>query len=101
MNAETGSPASPTIIVENLTVKLDAQQLSNNGNSTGKTAGSSSECISRHCTRRINGDINSLGKSQTRENRIWGDTASQRPARLGSAGFEKIGGGYRVKKIAH
>ena len=29
MNTETGSPARPTIIVEKLTVKLDAQQLSN------------------------------------------------------------------------
>ncbi len=28
LNAETGSPARPTIIVEKLTVKLDAQQLS-------------------------------------------------------------------------
>ncbi|MEG4171805.1 MULTISPECIES: hypothetical protein, partial [unclassified Microcoleus] len=28
MNTETGSPARPTIIVEKLTVKLDAQQLS-------------------------------------------------------------------------
>ena len=27
LNAETGSPARPTRIVENLTVKLDAQQL--------------------------------------------------------------------------
>jgi hypothetical protein len=27
LNTETGSPASPTIIVEKLTVKLDAQQL--------------------------------------------------------------------------
>ena len=44
--------------------------------------------------------MNSLGKSQTRENRIWGDTTGQWPARLGSAGFENIGGGYRVKKIA-
>jgi hypothetical protein len=30
LNAETGSPAGPTIIVEKLTVKLDAQQLSKN-----------------------------------------------------------------------
>jgi 2-haloacid dehalogenase len=66
---------------------------SNNGNSTGKTAARCWEYISRHSTSRINGNINSLGKSQTRENRIWGDTASQWPARLGSAGFEKIGGG--------
>ncbi|WP_445172397.1 hypothetical protein, partial [Microcoleus sp.] len=28
LNTETGSPARPTIIVEKLTVKLDAQQLS-------------------------------------------------------------------------
>ena len=48
---------------------------SNNGNSTGKTAARCWEYISRHCTGRINGDINSLGKSQTPENRIWGDTA--------------------------
>ena len=27
LNTETGSPARPTIIVEKLTVKLDAQQL--------------------------------------------------------------------------
>jgi len=72
----------------------------NNGNSTGKTAARCSERISRHCTGRINGNINSLGKSQTRKNRIWGDTAGQRQARLGSARFENIGGGYRVKKIA-
>jgi len=48
---------------------------SNNGNSTGKTAARCSEYRSRHCTGRINGNINSLGKLQTRENRIWGDTA--------------------------
>jgi 2-haloacid dehalogenase len=48
---------------------------SHNGNSTGKTAARCWEYISRHCTGRINGDINSLGKSQTPENRIWGDTA--------------------------
>ena len=30
LNTETGSPARPTIIVEKLTVKLDAQQLSSN-----------------------------------------------------------------------
>ncbi|MEG4184370.1 hypothetical protein QUA32_21695 [Microcoleus sp. Pol14D6] len=39
-----------------------------------------------------------LGKSATRQNRIWGDTTCQWPARLGSSGFENIGGGYRVKK---
>jgi len=47
----------------------------NNGNSLRKTAARCWEYISRHCTGRINGNINSLGKSQTRENRIWGDTA--------------------------
>ena len=48
---------------------------SHNGNSTRKTAAGCWEYISRHRTDRINWNINSLGKSQTRENRIWGDTA--------------------------
>ena len=40
--------------------------------------------------------LETMGKSQTRQNRIWGDTAGQRPARLGSARFENIGGNDRV-----
>jgi len=34
LNTETGSPARPTIIVEKLTVKLDAQQLTHSQETT-------------------------------------------------------------------
>jgi len=65
-----------------------------------KTAARCSECM-RHCTRRINGNINVLMKSQTqRENRdLVGHCPVEWPTRLGSApDLKTLVPGYRIKK---